>query len=128
MNISKVRFDVTTMTLTVSKKFFKQASIPFTEEYQIIKTILADYPNCKVVTKQQPCNHYQYCDPTYDMMIACIQMQPNAVELMNEFMEVREHARTYRMGYNIVRSWFMAQNLTDFDPMHAFCNKFEFAA
>ena len=128
MNTSKVRFDVTTMTLTVSKKFFKQASIPFTEEYQIIKTVLADYPNCKVVTKQQPRKHYQCCNPTYKTMIACIQMQPNAVELMNEFMEVREQARSYRMSYNIVRSWFMAQNLMYFNPTHAFNNKIELAA
>ena len=115
------------MTLTVSKKFFKQASIPFTEEYQIIKTILADYPNCKVVTKQQR-NHCKCSNPTYEMMIACIQMQPNAKELMDEFMRVRNFAHISRKGYNIVRSWFMAQNLMDFDPTHAFCNKFELAA
>jgi len=128
MNTSKVRFDVTTMTLTVSKKFFKQASIPFTEEYQIIKTVLADYPNCKVVMKQQPRKHYQCCNPTYETMIACIQMQPNAKELMDEFMRVRSFAHISRKGYNIVRSWFMAKNLMDFDPIHTFCDKIELAA
>ena len=127
MNTSKVRFDVTTMTLTVSKKFFKQASIPFTEEYQIIKTILADYPNCKVVTKQQR-NHCKCSNPTYEMMIACIQMQPNAKELMDEFMRVRNFAHISRKGYNVVRSWFFELDLMNFNPTHTFCDKIEFAA
>ena len=127
MNTSKVRFDVTTMTLTVSKKFFKQASIPFTEEYQIIKTILADYPNCKVVTKQQH-NHCKYSNPTYEMMIACIQMHPNANELMDEFMRVRNFAHISRKGYNFVRSWFFEQDLMSFNPIHTFCDKTELAA
>ena len=127
MNTSKVRFDVTTMTLTVSKKFFKQASIPFTEEYQIIKTILADYPNCKVVTKQQR-NHYKCSNPTYEMMIACIQMQPNAKELMDEFMRVRNFAHISRKGYNFVRSWFFEQDLMSFNPIYTFCDKTELAA
>jgi len=127
MNTSKVRFDVTTMTLTVSKKFFKQASIPFTEEYQIIKTILADYPNCKVVTKQQH-NHCKYSNPTYEMMIACIQMHPNANELMDEFMRVRNFAHISRKGYSVVRSWFFEQDLMSFNPTYTFCDKTKLAA
>ena len=84
-------------------------------------------PNCKVVTKQQR-NHCKCSNPTYEMMIACIQMQPNAKELMDEFMRVRNFAHISRKGYNIVRSWFMAQNLMDFDPIHTFCDKIELAA
>ena len=48
MMMSKIKFDVNTMTLTVSKKFWNSASVPFSPEYETIKRIRQDYPSSRI--------------------------------------------------------------------------------
>ena len=107
MMMSKIKFDVNMMTLTVSKKFWNNASVPFSPEYETIKRILQDYPRCRIELRQTASHHNPYRNPSYNMMEAYIQTQPNADELMNEFWKVRDFANTSRTGYNFVRNWFM---------------------
>ena len=107
MMMSKIKFDVNAMTLTVSKKFWNNASVPFSPEYETIKRIRQDYPRCRIELRQTVSHHNPYRNPSYNMMEAYIQAQPNADELMNEFWKVRDFANTSRMGYNLVRKWFM---------------------
>lgn len=57
--MSKIEFDVNAMTLTVSKKFWNNASVPFSPEYDMIKRIRHDYPRCQIVVIDVP---FFFCD------------------------------------------------------------------
>ncbi|MBP3657085.1 MAG: hypothetical protein J6K32_10370 [Clostridia bacterium] len=109
--MKNVKFDVRSMTLMVSKKFMRQASIPFSCEYEMVKRILADFPNCRIEVRQTPHSYRQSYNPSYASMIACMEMQANAVELLEEFEKIRDCARISGKGYGFVRSWFVGKNL-----------------
>ena len=91
MMMSKIKFDVNTMTLTVSKQFWKNASVPFSPEYETIKRILQDYPRCRIELRQTASHHNPYRNPSYNMMEAYIQAQPNADERVLEGSRFRQH-------------------------------------
>ena len=81
--MSKIKFDVNAMTLTVSKKFWNNASVPFSPEYETIKRILQDYPSCRIEVRKPVSYRNSYKNPTYNTMMLYIEMQPNAAELMD---------------------------------------------
>ena len=107
--MSKIEFDVNAMTLTVSKKFWNNASVPFSPEYDMIKRIRHDYPRCQIVVRKRAVRRNSYKNPTYDEMMLYIEAQPNAAELMEEFQRIRNFSRISGKGYSFVRNWFMGR-------------------
>ena len=85
---SKIKFDVNAMTLTVSKKFWNNASVPFSPEYETIKRIRQDYPSCRIEVKKTVSVRKPRTNPTYNDMMLYIEAQPNAAELMDEAINI----------------------------------------
>ena len=74
MMMSKIKFDVNMMTLTVSKKFWNNASVPFSPEYETIKRIRQDYPGCRIEVKKTVAYRNPNRNLSYNMMVTYIQM------------------------------------------------------
>ena len=106
MMMSKIKFDVNTMTLTVSKKFWNSASVPFSPEYETIKRIRQDYPSCRIEVRKTAVYRNPNHNLSYNTMETYIQMQPNADELMNEFLRIQMLARGHKSPYHFVLQWF----------------------
>ena len=107
MMMSKIKFDVNAMTLTVSKKFWNNASVPFSPEYETIKRIRQDYPSCRIEVKKTVSFRKPRTNPTYNDMMLYIEAQPNAAELMDEFHRVQMISHCHKSSYHFVLRWFM---------------------
>ena len=116
MMMSKIKFDVNAMTLTVSKKFWNNASVPFSPEYETIKRIRQDYPSCRIEVKKTVSYRKPRTNPTYDAMMTYLEYQPNSAELLDEFHRVQMLSRCHKSSYHFVLQWF-----TEKFPM-AFCS------
>ncbi len=101
-----VRFD--TRTLVVSRSFLKKASVPFSEEYDMLVRLTKQHPDFKIVVKTTASRKPQFM-PTYDKMVDYIHRQDNAENLMEEFDAVRQMARMHNSAYMYVRRWFLTQ-------------------
>ena len=104
--MSKIKFDVNMMTLTVSKKFWNNASVPFSPEYETIKRIRQDYPSCRIELRQTASHHNPYRNPSYNMMETYIQMQSNSAEMLDEFYRIQMLSRCHKSPYHFVLQWF----------------------
>ena len=65
-----IKFNFTTNTITMTKAFAAAASCYGTEEYNVMKEIQKDFPNMKVVTRQNKRSSYKnpYKGLTYKFM------------------------------------------------------------
>ena len=93
----KVNFAHRTIVLT--KKEMKQASIPYTQEYQMLLSLMRDLPDFKVEIKHSLCRSNANRGLCYEAMSQRIAQE--APELMDEFVAVRSVA-----GYPAASQWF----------------------
>ena len=89
--MSKIKFDVNAMTLTVSKKFWNNASVPFSPEYETIKRILQDYPRCRIELRQTASHHNPYRCIIKAMVKALFQAKNSASSLNSREVLARKH-------------------------------------
>ena len=106
MMMSKIKFDVNMMTLTVSKKFWNNASVPFSPEYETIKRIRQDYPSCRIEVKKTAAYRNPNRNLSYNMMETYIQMQSNSAEMLDEFYRIQMLSRCHKSPYHFVLQWF----------------------
>ena len=125
--MSKIKFDVNMMTLTVSKKFWNNASVPFSPEYDTIKRIRQDYPHCQIVVRAVA-RYNSRKNPTYDNMMLYIEAQSNAAELMDEFHRVQMISRCHKSPYHFVLGWFMEKFPMDLSSTPSYCEEYKLAA
>lgn len=105
MNCS-VCFD--TRSLIVTRSFLKKASVPFSEEYEMLARLTKMHPDFAIKVKAAALRSQQFM-PTYEKMMWYIRAQENADELMDHFNLVRTVAKACLNPYMYVRSWFLEQ-------------------
>lgn len=101
-----VRFE--TCSLVVSRSFLKKASVPFSEEYEMLSRLTKQHPDFTIEVKAAAPRKQQYM-PTYDEMMTHISYQEDAKTLMDEFKVVRAMACTHQNAYMHVRRWFLTR-------------------
>ena len=102
-----VHFD--TRTLVVSRSFLKKASVPFSDEYHMMKSLTEAHPDFCIEIKHTYSHNYPRKPfmPTYDNMLDFIHRQINAEELLEEFESARQIGQMRRNAYMHVRRWFL---------------------
>lgn len=109
MKNNTYKIDYTTNTMTITKAFERAANMVGSVEYEMMRKIMADFPNIKIVRKTSAVK--QYCSPykglTYNAMERYIRENGSA-KLLNEFEEIRYTAKAMsRNPYLYVRNWFV---------------------
>ena len=97
-----------TRTLVVSRSFLKQASIPFSKEYDMLAHLTKQHPDFTVIVKVTARRKPQFM-PTYNDMLDYIHRQSNAAKLLEEFDSARQIGQMRRNAYMHVRRWFLTQ-------------------
>ena len=95
-----------TRTLVVSRSFLKQASIPFSKEYDMLAHLTKQHPDFTVIVKVTARRKPQFM-PTYNDMLDYIHRQSNAAKLLEEFENARQTGQMRRNAYMHVRRWFL---------------------
>ena len=95
-----------TRTLVVSRSFLKQASIPFSKEYDMLAHLTKQHPDFTVIVKVTARRKPQFM-PTYNDMLDYIHRQSNAAKLLEEFENARQIGQMRRNAYMHVRRWFL---------------------
>ena len=101
-----VRFD--TRTLVVTRYFLKQASVPFSEEYNMLAHLTKQHPDFTVEVKAVASRKPQFM-PTYNDMLDYIHRQSDAAKLVEEFESARQIGQMRRNAYMHVRRWFLTR-------------------
>lgn len=117
------KIDFTTNTLIMNYKFAAAASVYGSEEYNIRKSILNDFPNLSVIVKsgrEQKKPRYNK-RLTYENMEKYINTFANANELLSRFETIKAKSAPLACPYKYVCDWFNAQfptykELPDFEP------------
>ena len=97
-----------TRTLVVSRSFLKQASIPFSKEYDMLAHLTKQHPDFTVIVKVTARRKPQFM-PTYNDMLDYIHRQSDSAKLVEEFDAVRQMARMQNSTYMYVRRWFLTR-------------------
>ena len=95
-----------TRTLVVTRYFLKQASVPFSEEYNMLAHLTKQHPDFTVEVKAAASRKPQFM-PTYNDMLDYIHRQSDSAKLVEEFDAVRQMARMHNSAYMYVRRWFL---------------------
>ncbi len=117
------KIDFTTNTLIMNYKFAAAASVYGSEEYNIRKNILSDFPNLSVIVK----SGREQKKPRYNKRLSYANMKKyintfvNAEELLSRFETVKAKSAPLACPYKYVCDWFNAQfpnykELPDFEP------------
>ena len=92
-----------TRTIEVTKKFSKKAAIFGTEEYQLMREVLKDFPDFEIVVKATPVRHQTYMKGlTYDYMASHIARVDTDGSIMRDFEILRQGC-----SYFQIKNWFM---------------------
>lgn len=110
-NIRGYKIDFGSRVMVVNYKFAKAASQYGSPEYELMKTILSEFPDMTVVEAagrhNKTCHHDK--NLTYKNMETYISIQPNADELMAAYWIARTEAAPQTSQYAYVRKWFISQ-------------------
>ena len=108
-NIRGYKIDFSARVMTVNYKFAKAASQYDSPEYNLMKTILSEFPDMTVVEmagrQNKTCHHDKHL--TFKNMETYISVQDNADELMAAYLIVRTEAAPQTSRYAHVREWFV---------------------
>lgn len=100
-------------TITVSDKFFTEASKPFTNEFNDLQLLREALPGYEIITRShrkprttEKTQNIKKFVP-YDKMVAYINLLPERDELLKQFEAVKKIAATYPSNpASIVFKWF----------------------
>lgn len=106
MNTRNCSVDFETRTLFISYSFLKKASVPFSEEYEMLTRLTKQHPDFTIRVKVTAPRRPQFM-PTYEQMMWHIRAQEDAEALMEEFKTVRQMGQMYINAYMHVRRWFL---------------------
>ena len=93
-------------TVIATKSFLQAASIPYTNEFNLLTNLMRDLPGYQLEQKKIPARCKSIM-PTYSMMIDYIQTRPNSNKLMDEFAAVKAQGMIRKNAYMLVRNWFL---------------------
>lgn len=109
--MNKITVNFMTAEITVSKAFYKRASIYDTPEYISLRKAMVENPSFKIVIAES--NKRTYGKLTFERMESYIKTQPNSEEMLNEFAKVQEIAKAKGSAYPSTKRWFL-QNYPQF--------------
>ena len=114
----KINFQSRTIELTA--KYMRQASKPYSREYEELIRIMRDLPDFKVTVKRS----YRMTNANYGLTYGYMEhyIAQHAPEKMDEFTMLRAAC-----GYPVVAKWFRAM-FQDANAMVGFCTTLDTAA
>lgn len=92
-------------TLTVSKSFYKKASICGSTEYYELRQAMIENPECKIVFKS--IEKKTYNGLTFSVMKAYIESQSNSEKQLKVFEAVKKIAEMKGSKYPLTKKWFL---------------------
>lgn len=120
--MTNYKFELGTQTLTVSSAFAKASIDPATEEYELLKRLMEDFPKLKIKnrTHKTPNKYHtksgevfncnQFKNLKYENMEKFIAGTQNADTLMEAYNFIKDNASLVQTSrYTVVRRWFEAQ-------------------
>lgn len=114
--MNNYRFDFSTKTLYITKKFADEANNPKSNEYKLLLKFQKDFPDMRIInrTHKTPTKYNnsngsttsrnQFKGLTYDRMEHFINALPNSEAYVREYMFVKDIG-----GYALAAKWFMEQ-------------------
>jgi len=104
------KMNFATKTLTITKAFGEKASLPNTEEANIIQNMRNLLPDLKIAYKTQyRSKPHPYKGLSYSRMEKYINCHENANELLVAFKGIKEVAKAQSYPHNYVCKWFLTQ-------------------
>ena len=105
-NIMKnIHIDLTANTLTVSKSFYKKASVCGSAEYYELRQAMIENPDCTIVFKT--IEKKTYNGLTFAVMKAYIESQSNSEKQLKVFEAVKRIAEMKGSKYPLTKKWFL---------------------
>lgn len=105
------KIDFGARVMTVNYTFARASAQYGSPEYNLMRTILREIPDMKVVEmagrKNKTCHHNKHL--TYEFMEAYISVQPNAKEMLAIFKIKKTESAPQTSRYAYVREWFVKQ-------------------
>lgn len=92
-------------TLTVSKSFYKKASICGSAEYYELRQAMIENPECKIVFKR--IEKKTYNGLTFAVMKTYIESQSNSEKQLKVFEAVKKIAEMKGSKYPLTKKWFL---------------------
>lgn len=109
--IAGYKIDFANSTITMNYTFASASECPGSEEYTLLKTIRADFPEMKIVVKSGRKTKTAHTNKrlTYANMETYIQCYSNSTELISIFETVKNLSKPLASPYQYVADWFIAQ-------------------
>lgn len=104
---SNVVVDVMKKTISVSKSFYKKASVYGTNEYNELRNAVNDNPNFAIEFKE--IEKKTYGKLTIERMKEYIETQPNSESNLKEIDKVAKIAKAKGSKYPLTKKWFLAK-------------------
>lgn len=120
VNVNRV-----TRTITITKKFYKDACRYGTEEYAILQNVTSENPDCKIVIKTTKTGD-RFKGLTYDFMEKYIKNHDEDGSVWSEYRALRgytvidgvELELDDSLSYGEIKAWFLGQ-FSEFDAFNA---------
>lgn len=105
MNANSYKIDFINNTMTITKAFERAANYVGSEEYEMMRKIMVDFPNMKIVRKPSAARRDNRPNRglTYEAM-ECYIRENGSADLLNEFEEIRYIAKR---PYHYMKKWFV---------------------
>ena len=103
--MKNIHIDLSANTLTVSKSFYKKASVCGSTEYYELRKAMIENPDCKIVFKT--IEKKTYSGLTFAVMEAYIESQSNSEKQLKVFEAVKRIAEMKGSKYPLTKKWFL---------------------
>lgn len=103
--MKNITMNLTANTLTVSKTFYKKASIFGSAEYYELRQAMIENPSFKIEFKTYDKKTYHGLD--FDTMTDYIKSQPNSENQLKVFEAVKRIAKAKNSLYPLTKKWFL---------------------
>lgn len=112
-------------TIVITKAFEKKANVFGSAEYEELSKAIEKHPLFKIevrtITKHD--NKVSYKNLTYDNMVAYINEQPKASELLAEFERQKRMSVIAKNKYRYIVNWFRSTCFTNDEEFNLFRDK-----
>ena len=105
MKKSAIEVNAIENTITVSKAFYKRASVFGSAEYEALRSAILDKPTAKIVFKT--IEKKTYGGLTFEKMMDYIKTQPDSDKMLIKFAAVQRVAKAKGSLYPLTKKWFL---------------------
>lgn len=105
MKKSNIIFNASENTYTVSKTFYKKASVFGSAEYKELRRAILDNPTAQIIFKTSDKKTYKAL--TFKVMEAYIKTQSDSEKMLMKFEAVKRIAKAKGSLYPLTKKWFL---------------------